>query len=375
VTLKLDSLDSSMLAEAVGLGGPRIRFGGPAGVVLPGPDAGVSPRQPTKGLAPLRAAGALALLFVLATLVCPMGAWAEGGRGEPVLPIPRDPGQDPGKVALGARLFQDPRLSADNTLSCASCHRLAEGGADGLARSVGVGGALGPIKAPTVYNSGFNLAQFWDGRAASLEAQVAGPIHNPLEMASNWAQVLGKLRADPGYPAQFAALYPDGLTPANIEDAIAAFERSLVTPDSPLDLWLAGDATALTPQALRGYRLFKSYGCVACHQGVNLGGNLYQRMGALGDYFGDRGTVVGPADLGRFNVTGDPEDRHLFKVPGLRLAALTPPYFHDGSAPPLEEAIRVMARYQLGRTIPPGDMADIAAFLRSAVGRHPLLTP
>jgi cytochrome c peroxidase len=374
VTLKLESLNLGMLAEAVGFGGSRIRFGGPAGVAL-GPDARAKPRRPAKRVAPLREAAVLAVLFALAALVCPMGAWAGEGRGEPVLPIPRDPGQDPGKVALGARLFQDPRLSADNTLSCASCHRLAQGGADGRAQSVGVGGALGPINAPTVYNSGFNLAQFWDGRAASLEEQAAGPIHNPLEMASNWAQVLDKLRADPSYLAQFAALYPDGLTSSNAQDAIAAFERSLVTPDSPLDLWLAGDQTALSPQALRGYRLFKSYGCVACHQGVNLGGNLYQRMGALGDYFGDRGTEVRPADLGRFNVTGDPEDRHLFKVPGLRLAALTPPYFHDGSAATLEEAIRVMARYQLGRTVSQEDMADIAAFLRSAVGRHPLLTP
>jgi len=294
-----------------------------------------------------------------------------GPRGkEPILPIPADHGEEPARVALGERLFHDERLSADNTVSCAHCHRLAPGGTDGLPRSMGIGGALGAIKAPTVYNSRFNLVQFWDGRAASLEEQVRGPVHNPLEMGSNWRQVTTKLGRDDDYPGQFAALYPDGITPANIQDAIASFERSLVTPDSPFDRWLGGDEQALDDQARRGYALFKSYGCIACHQGVNVGGNMYQRMGALGDYFADRGRPVEKADLGRYNVTGDEADRHMFKVPSLRLAAVNPPYFHDGSADTLREAILVMARYQLGRRIPPRDVQAIEAFLRALVGRH-----
>ena len=294
---------------------------------------------------------------------------------EPVSPLPQAHGQHPGKVALGERLFHEKRLSVDNTVSCGHCHQLARGGTDRLPRSFGVGGAQGKVKSPTVYNSRFSLAQFWDGRAGSLEQQVDGPVHNAFEMASSWPRILPLLRGDAEYREQFAAIYSDGITPANIRDAIASFERSLITPDSTFDQWLRGDETALSDQAKRGYSLFKSYGCVACHQGVNLGGNLYQRMGVLGDYFADRGTPIEAADLGRFNVTGDEADRHMFKVPSLRLAYINPPYFHDGSAGTLREAIEVMARYQLGRHIPPGDLAAIEAFLASVVGRHPRLDP
>lgn len=248
------------------------------------------------------------------------------------------------------------------------------GGADGLVRSPGVDGQLGEIQTPTVYNSVFNLAQLWSGGAVDLADQVRFPVHNPREMASDWSRVIAKLRTDGRYMAAFARLYPDdGLTGANIQDAIAVFEATLVTTDAPFDRWLRGERTALDAQQLQGYRLFKSYGCIACHQGVNAGGNMYQRMGAMGDYFADRGSPLTSADLGRFNVTGDPLDRHMFKVPGLRLAALTPPYFHDGATATLEEAIDIMARYQLGRAMPVEDNRAIAAFIRSLVGRHPAL--
>ncbi len=333
-----------------------------------------TPRQsPGWRMVLLRGAAFITACLLLFPTPAPSDSGLRGG--EPISPIPAEHGQDPVKLALGARLFHDKRLSADNTVSCAHCHQLAPGGTDGLARSLGVGGALGGIKAPTVYNSGFNLAQFWDGRAGSLEQQVQGPVHNPLEMASSWAQVLGKLQRDANYPRQFAALYPDGITAENITDAIASFERSLVTPDSPFDRWLRGDEDSLDDQARHGYALFKSYGCIACHQGVNVGGNMYQRMGALGDYFADRGRPVERSDLGRFNVTGDEADRHMFKVPSLRLAAINPPYFHDGGAETLRDAILVMARYQLGRRIPPGDVVAVKAFLHSLVGSHPRLNP
>jgi len=292
---------------------------------------------------------------------------------EPITPIPLQHDEESRRVELGERLFEDPRLSTDDSISCASCHRLAQGGSDGLPRSLGVGGKVGVIKAPTVYNSGFNLAQFWDGRAESLEAQVEGPVHNPLEMASNWDQVVAKLAQDPEYPALFRTIYGDDVRPEHIQDAIAAFERTLTTPNSRFDRWLRGDKAALTPLELEGYGLFKSYGCVACHQGVNLGGNLYQRMGTLGDYFGDRGGEIRQADLGRFNVTGEDEDRHYFKVPGLRLAAINPPYFHDASAATLEQAIKIMARYQLGREIQDEHVTAIATFLYTLVGEHPRL--
>ncbi len=296
-------------------------------------------------------------------------------RKEPISPIPAPPAEDPRKIALGKRLFQDPQLSQDGTISCERCHRLAEGGHDPRPFSKGVGGALGSVNAPTVYNSSLNLAQFWDGRASSLEEQIDGPLQNPVEMAMSWPEVLRRLRADATYQQAFRALYPDGITAANVRDAIAAFERSLLTWNAPFDRWLRGDKTALSPQALQGYELFQSYGCIACHQGANVGGNLYQEMGAMGDYFADRGTPITRSDLGRFNVTGRPEDRHFFKVPSLRLAVRTAPYFHDASAKTLEEAIRLMARYQLGREIPDAHIPPIIAFLQSLMGTHPLLRP
>ncbi|MBU0500358.1 MAG: c-type cytochrome [Gammaproteobacteria bacterium] len=296
-------------------------------------------------------------------------------QGEPILPLSSPQQQDEPKVALGRLLFHDTRLSQDNSISCASCHPLTKGGMDGKARSPGVMGAMGVINAPTVYNSGLSLAQFWDGRAPDLEAQVEGPIHNPIEMASNWDEVIPRLRRDRGYPRLFRELYGTDATETAVCDAIAHFERSLVTIDSPFDRWLRGDETALSDKAREGYALFKSYGCVACHQGAGVGGNMFQRMGAMGDWFADRKTPLTPADLGRFNTTGREEDRYSFKVPSLRLAALTAPYFHDGSVDSLAEAVRVMARYQLGRRIPDAHVEKIVAFLESLVGRHKELAP
>ena len=315
---------------------------------------------------------------VIVALACLLALAARAGetlRHEPISPIPLQHGQDPRRVELGARLFHDPRLSADNSVSCATCHRLAAGGADGLPRSIGIGGAKGVVKTPTVFNSGFNLAQGWDGRARSLEAQIEGPVHNPVRMGSSWPEVTAKLARDEEYPGLFRAIYNDGIRAEHVKDAIAAFERSLTTPNSRFDRWLRGEADALSAHELEGYALFKSYGCVACHQGVNVGGNLYQRMGTLGDYFADRGGGIQQADLGGVNVTGREKDRHYFKVPSLRLAVLNPPYFHDGSAATALDAVRAMARYQLGRRIPDEDAAAITAFLGTLVGEHPRLGP
>jgi cytochrome c peroxidase len=294
---------------------------------------------------------------------------------EPLRPLYPIGGLDSGKVALGDRLFHDPRLSTDNTVSCASCHVLKTDGADSLPTAIGVGGAKGPLKTPTVYNSAFNFAQFWDGRAETLEEQAAGPVHNPLEMNSNWEEVIRKLTRDPKMVEAFQVLYEDGITPDNIVDAIATFERSLITVDAPFDRWLKGDDSALDEMELKGYELFKSYGCSSCHQGRNVGGNLYASMGAMGDYFADRGEEITTADLGRYNVTGNDEDKHFFKVPSLRLAVLQKYYFHDASTNSLHEAIRTMGRYQLGRMIPDSDAAAIAVFLKSLVGSHPRLEP
>ena len=296
------------------------------------------------------------------------------GAGEPIRPIPAAPEADPEKVALGRALFHDPRLSKDNSTACVTCHDLSHGGDDGRAVSVGVEGRTGPINAPTVFNAGLNFRQFWDGRAATLEHQIDGPVQAPAELGSLWPEVIGKLYEHEGYPGRFNALYPDGITRANVKDALATYMRSLTTPNGRFDRWLGGEADALSQQEKRGYALFKHYGCVSCHQGANVGGNMFQVFGVLNDYFRRRGDIT-DADLGRFNVTGNPADRHAFKVPSLRMAALTAPYLHDGSAATLRDAVDAMFTFQLGREAPDADKEAIVAFIATLAGESRELDP
>lgn len=289
---------------------------------------------------------------------------------EPLEPLSAPVPADPRRIVLGRRLFHDPRLSLDDTVSCASCHDLGRGGVDGRATAVGIRGQLGAVNAPTVYNAGLNFVQFWDGRAATLEDQVNGPLTNPLEMGSTWEKALHEISADPDYRSRFASAYPDGITADNVRTAIASFERALVAVDSPFDRWLRGDSAALSARQKAGYDLFKGVGCIACHQGRNVGGNMFQRLGIFGDYFADRGNIT-EADYGRFNVTRNEADRFVFRVPSLRYASLTAPYFHDGSAPTLPKAVQVMAKYQLGRTLTDDQVDSIVAFIESLTGPRP----
>ena len=297
----------------------------------------------------------------------PVSRAGDGLNREPLSPLPPAPKIDPRLVALGRRLFEDKRLSSDDTVSCSSCHDLAHGGGDGRRSSVGVLGRVGPINAPTVFNASLNFALFWDGRAKTLEEQIDGPVTNPLEMNSNWDDIATKLRRDPEYARAFRDVFGTDVSRTNVKVAIASFERTLLTPDSPFDRWLKGDEAALTEDQKEGYLTFKSVGCVACHQGANVGGNMFQRFGVLGDYFKDRGNVV-PADNGRFNVTHNDADRFVFRVPSLRNVEYTAPYFHDGSAPTLDRAVQVMAKYQLGRSLSDRQVALIEAFLKSLSG-------
>lgn len=288
---------------------------------------------------------------------------------EPILPLVVKNEVNLDKVHLGRLLFNDKRLSGDNSISCASCHDVTKGGADQLALSKGVGGARGMVNAPSILNSGLNFRQFWDGRAATLEEQIDGPLHTEHEMKSNWPQVIDKLKQDQNYMSLFTKIYNNGLQSDNVKDAIAEYERSLTTP-SRFDHYLLGDQTALSPEEIKGYNLFKKYGCVACHQGVNIGGNMYQLFGVMGDYFKDRGNIT-TADFGLFNVSQNESDRYKFKVPSLRNVAMTAPYFHDGSAKTLRDAVRVMAKYQLGRAIPEADEELIIQFLNALSGEVP----
>jgi cytochrome c peroxidase len=286
---------------------------------------------------------------------------------EPLTPLPEPPKLDPKVVDLGRRLFAETRLSSDDSVSCASCHDLARSGVDGNARSRGVGGRIGIINVLTVYNASLNFALFWDGRAKSLETQIDGPITNPIELNSSWSDVVAKLRADPSYVALFGHAFADGITAENVRLAISTFEQTLLTPNAPFDRWLRGDAAAMSADQKEGYDTFKSVGCISCHQGANVGGNMFQRFGVLGDYFKDRGGVSEP-DYGRFNATKNEADRFVFRVPSLRNVEYTAPYFHDGSAQTLPQAIQVMATYQLGRSLSDRQVTVIDAFLKSLSG-------
>jgi cytochrome c peroxidase len=286
---------------------------------------------------------------------------------EPIQPIPLTVKEDPKKVELGKKLFNEPKLSRDNTISCATCHLLDKAGVDNRRRSIGIDGKIGEVNTPTVFNSASNFKQFWDGRSDSLEDQINGPTHNHLEMDSNWNEIITKLRADPQYASAFTVIYPDGVTDVNIRDAIATFERTLITPNSRFDKFLMGDPDALTPFEKNGYILFKERGCVVCHQGANAGSNMFQSFGKFGNYFEDRGNIV-KADFGRMNVTGKGNDRFKFKVPTLRNVALTGPYFHDGSVTTLENAVQIMAKYQLGINLEDEEVKAIVAFLKTLTG-------
>ena len=294
----------------------------------------------------------------------------EGERAaEPVRPIDSSLETDPAKVALGFALFHDTRLSVDNTVSCASCHALETAGVDNKQYSEGVGGQLGGVNAPTVYNAVYNFVQFWDGRAKTLADQAAGPPLNPIEMASaSFDEIIAKLEKDRKFASEFRKVYPDGLTEANITDAIEEFERTLITPDSRFDKWLRGDDSALTADELEGYELFKKYDCATCHAGPNLGGLSYEIMGLRRHYFEERGMELTVEDNGRFKETGLERDRHRFKVPGLRNIEHTWPYYHDGTRLTLEDAVRDMGLYQSGVELTQNEVDRITSFLNTLTG-------
>ena len=309
------------------------------------------------------------VLCVICALLQSRVCYTQIAHSEPTKPIPHVRGLNEEVVALGDKLFHDPALSRDGMVSCASCHDLSLGGSDRRSLSRGIGGVLGELNAPTVFNISLHFAFFWDGRAQTLEEQMDGPLQNPREMGTNGPLLVETLKKDKRYRAAFQNLYKDGITYRNIKNAIATFQRSLLTPDSRFDQYLKGSVSAISAEEKHGYKLFKSYGCVSCHQGVSLGGNMYQKLGVMNPYFTlERGFKQ--ADLGRFNVTGREKDRFKFKVPSLRNVALTPPYLHDGTAETLEEVVEIMARYQLGRSISELDKKLIVSFLKTLSGSY-----
>ena len=282
-------------------------------------------------------------------------------------PLPGVKAARPELVSLGRQLFWEPRLSASGKISCNSCHGLGSFGVDNKPTSSGHLGKLGGRNSPTVLNAGLHLAQFWDGRAKDLAEQAKGPILNPIEMAMpDAAAVERKLRAVPGYRQAFARAFPGQQEPVtydNLARAIAAFEATLVTP-APFDRYLAGDATAITPAAKRGLKTFMDKGCVTCHAGAPVGGTMYQKFGLVKPYSDTR-------DLGRFDVTRNPADKYVFKVPSLRNVTRTGPYFHDGKVAKIEQAVAVMGETQLGVKLTKGEVSDVVAFLDALRGEVP----
>jgi cytochrome c peroxidase len=288
------------------------------------------------------------------------------GMFQPIMEAAENPANPltEAKVDLGRMLYYDTRLSKNRTVSCNSCHDLASFGDDGLATSKGIDAQLGGRSAPTVYNAAIHIAQFWDGRAADVEAQAVGPILNPIEMGMpDEAYVLRVLKSIPGYVEAFAKAFPEdpeSVTYANVGKAIGAFERKLMTP-SKFDDFLKGDEKALTDAEKHGLNLFVTTGCTVCHNGMGVGGHLYQKLGLVKEW--------PTKDLGRFAATKNEADKYFFKVPSLRNITETAPYLHDGSIASLEEMVAKMAEYQLGRTISAEDTKAIVTFLGSLKGR------
>ncbi len=288
---------------------------------------------------------------------------------EPIDPIRPPQSVNLGMVELGKKLYFDPRLSASGFISCNSCHNLSMGGTDNIPTSIGDKWQQGPINAPTVLNSSLNVAQFWDGRAADLKEQAGGPIVNPGEMAFSHTLAIDVLASIPAYVREFRQVFgKDDIDIDQVTAAIAEFEKTLVTPNSRFDQWLLGRKDALTEFELAGYQLFKDSGCVACHNGEAVGGTSFQKMGVVEPY-----QSASTAE-GRSAVTGKDADRFNFKVPTLRNVELTYPYFHDGAANTLTEAVDIMGRLQLGRTFSEDENAQIVAFLKTLTGDQPQFT-
>jgi len=300
---------------------------------------------------------------------------------EPIFPIPDSIAVDPAKAAMGERLYNDGRLSLDGTITCATCHVLEDGGADHADErtSEGINGQKGGVNAPTVYNSYFNIRQFWNGRAADLQQQAASPPTNPVEMGyPTWDDIVAVLKKDTRLVSEFDVLYPGtGITEFTVTDAIGEYEKTLLTPDSPFDLYLKGDKNALSADEIKGYETFRKNACATCHTGVILGGQSFEHLSIYGDYFADRNPEIAYVsdDDGLKGFTGKDSDLHKFKVPGLRNVALTAPYFHDGTILTMEDAVKAMFTYQYGKSVPDEDVASIVTFLKTLTGKHPDLNP
>ena len=290
-------------------------------------------------------------------------------RQEPIFPIPLENEVDRNKAELGEMLFFDTRLSSNNQTSCASCHQLDAGGDDNVAMGISAVADQHIINTPSIFNARYNFRQNWDGSVKTLAQQVDRVLQSHHEFNNNWANVITTLSEDIDLTNAFYDSYDGGITKDNVIDAIVEFEKTLTTPNSRFDQYLKDEDAELTEEEIKGYIVFKELGCISCHQGVNVGGNLYQKFGVFYNYIAERGDIKKP-DYGRMNTTNRQMDAFVFKVPSLRNIAVTAPYLHDGSAETIEEAISIMGKTQLGRTLSTEEIRLIKSFLYTLTGEY-----
>lgn len=314
-------------------------------------------------------------LLLATTLLCVLKAscaYAESNenyRQEPIFPIPLQIIVETSKASLGETLFFDTRLSNNNQVACATCHQLDAGGDDNTAMGISAATDQHIINTPSIFNAQFNFRQNWDGSVKTLEEQIDMVLKNQHEFDNNWADIIMALSKDEALTKEFYDVYQDGISRENIVNAIVEFEKTLTTPNSRFDQYLRNEDADLSKEEIKGYLVFKELGCISCHQGVNVGGNLYQKFGVFYNYIAERGDVKKP-DYGRMNVTNRQMDAFVFKVPSLRNIAVTAPYLHDGSAETIEEAISIMGKTQLGRTLSTDEILLIKSFLLTLTGEY-----
>ena len=316
----------------------------------------------------LKFSSLLAVLFLGSIEIARSQFDGSGRNREPIEAIKPAPVADPQKLSLGEQLFNDPILSGKNELSCSACHNLQAGGTVPLRRTIGYSGRQHRYNAPTIFNVANNYRLGWRGNFTSLEDQNEEVLLDPNLMASDWPSLLAKLGGS-RYRPLFRNAYGHDPSRADVLDALVTFQRSLATPNSRFDRYLGGDKQALSPDEIEGYELFKNYGCVSCHQGSNIGGNLFQKFGIFAPPSANPDPTY-DGDLGRFTITHKPQDRGVFRVPSLRNVALTAPYFHDGRADTLTQAVDTMAKNQLGQQISPDDINLLVGFLKTLTGEY-----
>ena len=322
-------------------------------------------------LTPVHLFNSLPQLLLACTLniTCVHAETARHLKYEPIFPIPQTIEFDANKANIGEQLFFDVRLSKDNSIACATCHQLDAGGDDNMATGISISDEKNVFNTPSIFNSLYNFRQNWDGSVKTPHQQINAVVVSHTGFDNQWSEIVSRLSEDKELKNSFYKIYSDGITQTNIIDALVEFEKTLITPNSRFDRYLRNEENSLSSEEIEGYLVFKELGCISCHQGINVGGNLFQKFGVFYDYLAERGDL-NKNDYGRFNTTNRLIDQFVFKVPSLRNVAVTAPYLHDGSAKTIDEAISIMGKTQIGRTLTADEILSIKAFLNTLTGEY-----